>query len=155
MIVDIDIEGLKAKRATLEAQIRGIDDLLELAQKFGKVEQAEQPKPLLEPPARPASSPLESAGQPRTLTAGLRRLVTLSLFTGPTTEQELARALIWDLKRTREVVGSMLKQRLCYLTEHGRLCLTEEGKKQAVWHQANPHILAYRPRPTQVSLVLS
>lgn len=72
--------------------------------------------------------------QARGFTAGLRRAVILALHTGPTAEADLAKALAWPLRRTRQVCMSMLKFKIIFLNEHGRFQLAEDGKRHGIWH---------------------
>ena len=69
----------------------------------------------------------------------------MGLHTGPATESDLAKGLVWTIQRTRTVLSSMLKYHICYLNEHGSMALSEEGKKQAAWYLAHPERLVYSP----------
>lgn len=69
----------------------------------------------------------------------------MALYTGPLTMEELAKALAWDMSRTKTVVGSMLKFKVAFLSEHGRLTLADDGKTQADWFMKNPGRLVYSP----------
>ena len=149
MTIEVDIDKLNARKVELEAEIKQISDLLTLAKQFAKVITPSSPSLPSTPTIHTMPLVLKgNTGTPKDLpkrgfTAGLSRAVTLGLHTGPATESDLAKALAWDSRRVRQVVSSMLKFKLCYLSEHGKLTLTEEGKKQAVWFINNPSYLTY------------
>ena len=141
MVVEIDVDKLKAKRAELTAELTRLGQLIELAESFSRPVQ--EPTPVQDPaPQSHVSNGHEPA---RGFTPGLRRAVIMALHTGPCTESELSKALVWPHKRTRIVVQSMLKFKIAFLSEFGKLNLSEEGKKQALWYLENPDYLTYRP----------
>ncbi len=143
MTIEIDIEKLKQRKGELAAEMSRVDGLLSLAQDYSALIPA-TPAPL--PPPPPANVPEQytlPVRKQRSGTPGLRRAVLLGLHTGPATENDLARALAWTVKRTREVISSMRIHKLCYLNEYGKLTLSEEGKTQAAWYLANPTYLVY------------
>ena len=143
MIVEIDTDKLKAREATLQEELSHIASLLMLAENYSRTPAAPtHPKAVSLPPV---PLPPVKHEPTRGFTAGLRRAVILSLHTGPCTERDLSKALVWTLGRTKTVLGSMLRFRICFLTEHGTLALSEEGKRQAVWYIAHPEKLTYRP----------
>lgn len=143
MTLEIDVDKLKARRGELEAELSRIDNLLLLATEYSKysVPVQHQPEPL-----RIANGGHREQPTARGMTPGLRRAVTLALHTGPATEADLARALAWDIRRTRVVLFTMLKFRICFLNEHGRLQLSDDGQTQAAWFLQNPSRLSYSPQ---------
>lgn len=143
MTLEIDIDKLNLRRGELDAELKRIDGLILLAEQFCKPVQITTQE--ISAPVASGNGHHREEAPVRGFTAGLRRAVILALHTGPATESDLAKALVWPLKRTRTVVGSMIKFRICFLSEHGRLTLAEDGKKQAAWYMAHPEMLTYRP----------
>lgn len=141
MTLEIDLDKLKARRVELEAELSRIDNLMLLATEYSKYSVPVQHQP--EPAREVARVSNGKSAAVRGMTPGLRRAVTLALHTGPATEPDLARALAWDIRRTRSVLGSMLKFRICFLNETGHLQLSDEGKKQAAWFLLHPNRLTY------------
>lgn len=161
MVIDIDIDKLKSRAAVLREELAKVDNMLALVEQYSQTARPTLPEvtyttgdvyvaPKIMVPTHAPMPPFSGPTAPshvRGFTAGLRRAVIMALHTGPSTESDLARALAWDRTRTRTVVSSMLKFRICYLSEHGRLVLTDEGKTQAAWYLANPSKLTYSPNP--------
>ena len=143
MTLEIDISKLKSRRSDLTTELQKINDLITLAEQYSVVVPERLPQPAL--PVYSNGNKSATQEPHRGFTAGLRRAVILALHTGPSTESDLTRALAWPAKRTKAVVMSMLKFRICYLSEHGRLTLTDEGKKQAQFYLNNPDFLTFRP----------
>jgi hypothetical protein len=138
----VDVAKIQARKAELEAELSKLDQFLALLENFSK------PVPVPLPPAQHYQAfavPAPRVEHVRGFTPGLRRAVTMALYTGPLTMEELAKALAWDMARTKTVVGSMLKFKVAFLSEHGRLTLAEEGKAQADWFIKNPGKLVYSP----------
>lgn len=148
MTIDIDVDKLRSRQSELKSEIAQIDNLLLLADQFSKLQPKQLPLSVVQPAQPVPSGNANGVAQDykRGFTPGLRRAVTLALHTGPTTESELARALAWEISRVRQVLCSMFKFHLCFLSEHGRITLSEEGKTQALWFIANPSYLTYNPR---------
>lgn len=146
--ITIDIAKLQSRKVQLEMELAQVDNMLRLVEEYSTP--MSQPKSML---PVPPNVPVMAIQQPiryerekaRGFTPGLRRAVTLALHTGPCTEKELTRALGWDSRRTMTVVSSMLKAHICYLSEHGQLALSPEGKTQAGWFLAHPEKLTYNP----------
>ncbi len=154
----IDIEKLKARQQELAKESESLALLLRLAEQFSKPDPVSVPAPMavptvhLLPQIQLAPQPVQQtlvAEQRRGFTAGLRRAVTMALYTGPAKEADLSRALAWELHRTRVVLSTMLKFKVCFLNEHGCMQLSEEGLKQAQWFIVNPGMLTYRPNPNR------
>lgn len=150
MLIEIDIDNLKRERESVQDKLRQLDSLIQLAESYGKPRGAAQPSEsvqVIEDAPLPTTNNVHPPphAPARGFTAGLRRAVIMGLYTGPSTEQELSKALGWDQSRTRTVVSSMLKFRICFLSEHGRLTLSDEGIKQAKWYMVNPGKLTYCP----------
>ena len=135
MTIEVDIDKLKSRQAELEAELTRISGLLTLAEQFSKLAPITPAPTQAALPLAPANGHPVPAPKPdikhRGFTPGLRRAVTMALYSGPATESDLARYLAWDISRVRNVLCAMLKYRICYLNEHGRLQLSDDGKKQA------------------------
>ena len=145
MILEIDITKMKARKAELQSELEKLDSMINLAEMYGKptAEPTPAPVPTIIPPVTPKPKPPKEDGQ-RGCTPGLRRAVTLALFTGPATLYDLSRALAWKPERVQQVVSSMFKAELVIL-EGNKLALTGEGKTQASWFQSHPDKLTYAP----------
>jgi hypothetical protein len=140
-----DVGKIRARRTELMAELERLDSLLGLLENFSapapssKAVQVNMPQPAVVPIVTPV---VEKA---RGFTPGLRRAMTMALYTGPLSLDNLAKALAWDKARTKAVVGIMLKFKIAFLNEHGKLALGEEGKVQADWFLRNPGKLVYSP----------
>lgn len=147
MTIEIDVERLKAQKAELESQLTSVNGLIALAEQFAKVQMPVAPPQLSLPVAVAQAKHRveEEEYRKRGFTPGLRRAVILALHTGPTSESDLAKSLAWTKQRTKTVVMSMLKYKVCYLDSFGKLCLSEEGRKQAGWYLINTARLTYSP----------
>lgn len=147
-MISIDVDKLKARCVELQKELERVKGLISLAEEFGSPTSEAEKIHTLSATLSSNSilvSPRIKDEPKRGFTAGLRRAVILALHTGPTTESDLARSLVWDRTRTKQVVSSMLKFHICYLSEHGKLTLSDEGKTQAQWYLANPSSLTYNP----------
>lgn len=145
MLINIDVDKLHARRAELEEELKRINSLLDLVQTYDAAYLVQQHDAAPAAPTPGPGIPVSDDGPRRGFTAGLRRQVLLALHTGPCTHKELGRALAWSDSRVRRVTFSMQKFKLIFLTEHGRLQLSDEGHRQADWYLANPKYLTYRP----------
>ena len=148
MILDIDIAKLKQDRQKALDEAEKLTALIEAVEKYSRPPVETKPQPISPPLAT-----VRMGAEPRRgFTAGLLRAITLALHTGPSTEAELVRALAWDASHVRNVIGSMLKFRLCFISETGNLRLSEEGQKQATWFLQNSNRLTHNPNNGKVSV---
>lgn len=69
---------------------------------------------------------------------GARRQVLLNLLTGPTSLNDLSRAMKWNERLIKEVLCGMLREGLSAWDQQGKAYLTAKGKAQAVWFTSHP-----------------
>jgi hypothetical protein len=138
-LVGIDIDQLRAQRDTLLAQITGIETIIRI------VSESKIPPPEVQR-APPVPVPVRVPESPARYTyTGARKAVVLALHTGPASIREIARALVWDQRKVREVLTSMHAEGIATESAGEVNALTEKGTTMARWFLDNPKYVVYCP----------
>lgn len=141
-IIGIDIDALNAQAACLRDQLAGIETVIRIASE-NPVAIPEAPKPNgpVKPPLR-----AETVQAPRKfVNIGARKAILLALHTGPASDREIGRALVWQASMVRTVLSSMLSYGIVSVSEGGVYALTEKGRGMAQWHISHPEYVTHCP----------
>lgn len=141
-IIGIDIDALHAQAAALRDQLTGIETVIRIASENSTLA-PEPPKPngAVKPPMR--TEPETTRGN--YVNIGARKAVTLALHTGPASDREIGRTLVWQVPMVREVLSSMMRDGIASVSAGSVYALTEKGHGIARWHIENPAYITHCP----------
>ena len=133
MKMNIDLDKLKAEEAELVAKLQENRLMQTLVSKYAHED--DDPK-LSEPEFLKKNNGNKEIKFMSS--KAYRREVMVTLFTGPATANEIAKVLPHLRRYIAATLHNMLKEKLCFLTEHSAIKLTELGQAQAKWYIDNP-----------------
>lgn len=149
MLLNIDVEGLKSEKLSLEKRLGEVTAMLMLVEQGAKYQapQVQQvARPVVEAHQTQYVRPVRPNKSGRTmLQVGMRKQITELLASGPATEYELSKVLGIKQSDLHVNVQPMITNRLVFVNEFGKLQLSEEGQKRAQWFKEHPQFKTFRP----------
>ncbi len=109
--------------------------------------------PRNEPQVRPAMATNyvnHYAKSRKIVNTGARKAIALALTTGPTSLNDLARALVWNQEFTGGIIWPMVRKGYVEYNEgNGMFILTATGREMAQWFIRNPRFKTYQKYLTE------